>query len=130
MLNELVPLSAVFISELIWLGHISVALADDQRKVHVKLEIKKAMKAKHLSLAIAALLGAGGLWLTRSAWRTPMFHKSSMDVGSQAPHGPPKPGQMLNSPARLAPPDPNRRFADFTPEQRVQFARKGHGPGG
>ena len=39
-------------------------------------------------------------------------------------------GQMLNPPARLAPPVPNRRFTDFTPEQRVQFARQGHGPGG
>jgi hypothetical protein len=28
------------------------------------------------------------------------------------------------------PPIPNRRFTDFTPEQRVQFARQGHGPGG
>jgi hypothetical protein len=30
----------------------------------------------------------------------------------------------------LRPPDPSRRFTDFTPEERVQFARKGHGPGG
>jgi len=36
----------------------------------------------------------------------------------------PKPGHMLS------PPDPIRRFVDFTPEQRVEFARKGHGPGG
>ena len=42
----------------------------------------------------------------------------------------PKSGQMLNSPARPAPPIPNRRFTDFTPEQRVQFARQGQGPGG
>jgi hypothetical protein len=91
---------------------------------------QKTMKAKHLSLAIAALLAAGGLWFARSAWRTHAFHKSSMGVGFKTPQGPPKPGQMLNSPARLAPPDPSRRFTDFTPEQRVQFARKGHGPGG
>jgi hypothetical protein len=88
------------------------------------------MKAKHLFLAIAALLAAGGLWLARSAWRTQAFHKSNIDVGSKTPEGPPEPGQMLNSPARLAPPDPSRRFTDFTPEQRVKFARKGHGPGG
>ncbi len=113
------------------------------------------MKAKHLSLAIAALLAAGGLWLARSAWRTHTFHKSSTGVGFTVPHGAnfdpnraaslpgasqagpaagpnnrPKPGQMLNSPARLAPPEPYRRFTDFTPEQRVQFARQGHGPGG
>jgi len=107
------------------------------------------MKAKHLSLAIAALLAACGLWLARSAWRTHAFHKSSMDAGFKTPHGPnfdpnraaslpeasqtgpapgpnnrPKLGQMLR------PPDPNRHFTDFTPEQRVQFARQGHGPGG
>ncbi|HEY5909018.1 MAG TPA: hypothetical protein VJA21_00285 [Verrucomicrobiae bacterium] len=131
------------------------------------------MKAKHLFLAIAALLAAGGLWLARSAWRAHAFHQSSMGVSVKMPHGQPKPGvyvgggslstqlpasgqsnsvatmareptpateqrirdrvtsgQTLNSPARLAPPVPNRRFTDFTPEQRVQFARQGHGPGG
>src|SRR5262249_15939179 len=108
------------------------------------------MKPKHLSLAIAALLAAGGLWFAWSAWRTDQFasHKSSTGVGSKtvgepadtsnekpgenlgrgepkvSPPGQPKPGQMLR------PPDPNRRFSDFTPEQRVEFARKGHGPGG
>jgi len=112
------------------------------------------MKAKHLTLAIAALLAAAGLWLARSAWRTHAFHKSSMDVGFKtisenadtsseksgenagrrepkfASRRQPKPGQMRDTPARLAPPDPNRRFTDFTPEQRVQFARQGQGPGG
>ena len=82
------------------------------------------MKAKHLSLAIAALLAAGGLWLAQSAWRTHTFHKSSIGVGFKTSHCPPKPGQMLR------PPDPSRLFTDFTPEQRVEFARKGHGPGG
>jgi hypothetical protein len=96
------------------------------------------MKPKHLSLAIAALLAAGGLWFAWSAWRTTTFHESSkgvgfetpqgpesrMGVGSKGPNGQPNPGQMPR------PPEPNRRFADFTPEQRVEFARKGHGPGG
>src|SRR4051812_40845398 len=100
------------------------------------------MKAKHLFLAIAALLAAGGVWFLA-------FHKSGM---GEMPRGQalapssslddvrrvsepeagrehsrpssPKPGQMLR------PPNPNRRFTDFTPEQRVQFARQGHGPGG
>ncbi len=110
------------------------------------------MKAKYLFLATAALLAAGGLWLAQSAWRAHherVFHKSSTGVGLEMPHGAsfglnsaapsrrasqtglasgpnnrPKPGQ------RLRPPDPNRVFEDFTPEQRVQFARQGHGPGG
>jgi len=84
----------------------------------------KTTKAKRLFLAIAALLAVGALWFTRSAWRTHTFHKWSMDVGIEAPNGVPRPGQMLRSP------DPLRRFTDFTPEQRVEFARKGRGPGG
>jgi hypothetical protein len=113
------------------------------------------MNAKHLSLAIAALLVAGGLWLARPAWRTHAPQTSSMVAGSKTTRGPdhgpsravslpsasqtgpapgpsngPNPGQVLNPPARLAPPTPNKRFTDFTPEQRVQFARQGHGPGG
>ena len=82
------------------------------------------MKAKHLFLAIAALLAAGGLWLAWTAWRTHAPQESSMGVGLETPHGQPKPGQMPH------PPNPNRLFTDFTPEQRVQFARQGHGPGG
>jgi hypothetical protein len=107
------------------------------------------MKAKHLSLAIAALLAAGGLWLARSAWRTHAFHKSSMGVGFKTPDDPnfdpnsaaslPRASQMGPAPGpnnglkpgqMPRPPEPNRRFTDFTPEQRVEFARKGHGPGG
>lgn len=84
----------------------------------------RTTKAIRVSLAIGALLAAGALWFTRSAWRTHAFHKPSMDVGIQAPNGAAKPGQMLR------PPDPLRRFTDFTPEQRVEFARKGRGPGG
>lgn len=116
------------------------------------IENQATMKAKHLCLALAALLAAGGLWLARSAWRTPALPKSSMGAGSKTPLGAkmdpnsafplsgasqtgptlgfdprPKPGLRLQSPA---PPTPNRRFTDFTPEQRVQFARQGHGPGG
>ena len=108
------------------------------------------MKSKHLSLAIAALLTAGGLWFAWSAWRTDQFgfHKSRTRVSFQtisddaatssekpdensnrrdpkiSSGGKPNPGPMLR------PPIPNRRFTEFTPEQRVEFARKGHGPGG
>ena len=104
---------------------------------------QKTMRRKHLFLAIAALLAAGGLWLGRSAWRSDHFasHKSSIGVGFNSStgvsfktsHGRPTPGQMLHSPNpghTLAPPNPTRRFTEFTPEQRVEFARRGHGPGG
>jgi len=107
------------------------------------------MKPKYLSVAIAALLALGGWWLARLAWRAHAVQKSSLGVSIQTTHQPssdpndaaslpgasqtdpergqnnrPKPGHMLS------PPDPIRRFVDFTPEQRVEFARKGHGPGG
>jgi hypothetical protein len=93
------------------------------------------MKAKHLFLAIAALLAAGGLWLARSTWRSDhsALPKSSTDAAFKRPSDGPKAGQMLQPPKpgqMLRPPDPSRRFTDFTPEQRVEFARKGHGPGG
>ena len=107
------------------------------------------MKPKHLFLVIAALVAVGGLWLARSAWRARTFQESSLGVGSKMPPGPnpdpndaaslptasqtgptpgpnnrPRPGRMLR------PPNPIRHYTDFTPEQRVQFARQGHGPGG
>jgi len=88
------------------------------------IEFRKTMKAKHLSLAIEVLLVVGGLWFARSARRTRASHEASMDAGMQTPGGPPKPGQMLR------PPNPAQRFMDFTPEQRVEFARRGSGPGG
>jgi hypothetical protein len=82
------------------------------------------MKRKHLFLAIAALLAAGGLWLAWAAWRAHTFHKSNMAIGIKTPHGRPKPDQMLR------PPDPTRRFRELTPEQRVKLARQPHGHGG
>lgn len=94
------------------------------------------MKRKRLSLAVAALIAAGGLWFTRSTWRPNAdapsrgIDNSSMDIGVETSHDQSKPGQAPHPPARLAPPNPTRRFIEFTPEQRVEFARKGHGPGG
>ena len=90
------------------------------------------MRRKHLFLVIAALLAAGGFWLARSAWRAnpSAFREPSTATDITTPSGNPQPGQMPNPPAQLAPPDPSRRFIEFTPEQRVEFARRGHGPGG
>jgi hypothetical protein len=90
---------------------------------------QKPMKAKHLSLALATLLAAGGLWLARGTWRAHR-QRVTLEIPKAAPagaglkNGRPKPGPMPH------PPNPNQRFTDFTPEQRVQFARQGHGPGG
>jgi hypothetical protein len=83
------------------------------------------MKAKPLFVALTALLAAGGLWLAQSAYRTHASQKSSVGFGSKMPGDRPKPGQMLTSPARLAPPDPTRKFRELTPEQRVKLARQG-----
>ena len=50
--------------------------------------------------------------------------KSSMEVASKMPGARPKPRPTVR------PPNPNRRFENLTPEQRVQLARQGRGPGG
>jgi hypothetical protein len=90
------------------------------------------MKQKYLVLPIAALAIAGGLWLARSSGRLDHseVQKSSMEAKSKTSSKGSQPGEMHNQRGHLAPPNPTRRFIDFTPEQRVEFARKGHGPGG
>ena len=55
---------------------------------------------------------------------TQLTGKSRVDVGSNMSGAGPTPAHIPR------PPIPNRRFQDFTPEQRVQLARQGHGPGG
>lgn len=92
------------------------------------------MKRKHRLLALvamAALLAAGAFWFTRPG-RGPDLSASSPSLTEPSPvlEGQPGPDQTNNPRPRLAPPDPTRRFREFTPEQRVQQARKGHGPGG
>ena len=92
------------------------------------------MKQKQLilaSLAVAALIAAVGLWLARSGAGA----ERSTGVESNTAYNPTLErqanlGDTNNSRPRLAPPDQTRRFREFTPEQRVEFARKGHGPGG
>lgn len=100
------------------------------------------MKRKPLLLAlavvVAVLLATGGFRLARSVWRTTPSPTRSADVSHRSSDrqrassgvadptalGGRKPGEGLR------PPDPTRRFTDFTPEERVEFARGGHGPGG
>lgn len=106
-----------------------------QNAITERIKNEKPMKRKRLFLAIAVLLAAAGLWLARSAWRRghSAFHTSNTNAEFRIPSDRLQSGQMLNStnPGRtLAPPNPSRRFREFTPEQRVEFARKGHGPGG
>ena len=93
------------------------------------------MKTKRLSLILVALIAVGGgLWLARSARRadpSSAVSQSSTDTLFKKPADGAQAGQMSPNPGRmLRPPDPTRRFREFTPEQRVEFARKGHGPGG
>jgi len=109
---------------------------------------QKSTRMNQRLLAAAALFAAGGLWFALSAWRTSATPQSSEGRGLETSSATPQPRQIqtLHEPGgsvdsdprtndsrsdpRLRPPEPNRRFMDFTPEQRVEFARKGHGPGG
>ena len=91
------------------------------------------MRRKHLFMLslIAVLLAAVGLRLARS--RSLTFDPASGKTGSahyQTLDGRSNLEQATNRNPRLAPPEPARRFRDLTPEQRVEQARKGHGPGG
>jgi hypothetical protein len=98
------------------------------------------LKAKHLALGVLVIAATGGLWLALPFRYATMSQEDTMEVNSKGQQSA-VPGQ--NSPADLSPvphpsrtrhvpepPVPNRRFMDFSPEQRVQFARQGHGPGG
>ena len=93
--------------------------------------------------AAQAARNVDGRWTTFIA-----FHKSSMGIGFKMPRGSsydrnraslPETSQTnlalgtnnLPKPSRtLRPPNPNRRFENLTPEQRVQLARQRRGPGG
>ena len=77
------------------------------------------MKSKYLVATLAVLLALGGLWLGRTVW-----HHSTTGTGQNETHGQALPDQSLR------PPDPNRRFRDLTPEQRVQRARQPQDIGG
>ncbi len=77
-------------------------------------------------LAAVALLLTGGIWLSYSPAKVDK-RPSPLATSAQ-----PKAASTEESSARpgLHPPDATRRFVDFTPEQRVEFARRGRGPGG
>jgi hypothetical protein len=82
------------------------------------------MKARLPLIALLALLAAGGVWLAIPARREHSKPVSSemkpgTGTGPIMPADGPKDGQMLR------PPDPDRRFSELTPEQRVQLARRG-----
>ena len=83
------------------------------------------MKAKRLLLAVAALASASTLWLTQTRREpAPAETKADTRIGTELHDGQPTPAHLLQAP------DPNRRFRELTPEQRVQFARKPFGVGG
>lgn len=84
----------------------------------------KVMRMKSLLLATIAVLAAGGWWFARSTGHPEAPPAERGDARVDTP-----PDSIPGRPV-LRPPDPSRRFMDFTPEQRVEFARKGHGPGG
>lgn len=75
-------------------------------------------------MAIAAVIGAGGLWFFRPGAQT-----DQAAAGESAPER--SEAEAATNVLREArPPKPFQRFTDFTPEERVDFARRGHGPGG
>lgn len=103
------------------------------------------MRRERILLAAAVVFAVGGLWFAWSAMRGQAIEESGGALGDRAqPIAAPVPS--LGEPGADAgpetspgmarpirpprPPEPNRRFSDFTPEQRVEFARRGHGPGG
>ncbi len=90
------------------------------------------MKRTRFLTGIAAALAAGALWLVLREGdpdSTPAPEGRFQSTPAEAREAMQETGGR-GAGRMLAPPDPNRRFTDFTPEQRVEFARRGHGPGG
>lgn len=82
------------------------------------------MKTKRLLLALTVLIAAGGVWFVgRDRFRAPPTESSGSPSGASSDSaktsGPNGPGPQLR------PPDPDRKFRELTPEQRVKLARRG-----
>lgn len=79
------------------------------------------------------MLAAGALWFARSGADAEQSETENANAANaanpQISEGRPKPGRTNAGPS-ASEGDQTRRFRDFTPEQRVEQARKGHGPGG
>lgn len=83
------------------------------------------MRKKYLCSLMAVLLAAGGLWLAWVSWRVDDTRAAGAEGGLSPQTRGSENGQVLEAPARLAPPDPNRKFRNLTPEERVKLARQG-----
>jgi hypothetical protein len=79
------------------------------------------------------VLAAGALWFARSGADAEQSETESVNAANaanpQITEGRRTPGRTNAGPG-ASEADQTRRFRDFTPEQRVEQARKGHGPGG
>jgi hypothetical protein len=95
----------------VWSPEELVASSALSAKLGTNLEVQASAPA-----AAAAARQLHANWTTYLA-----FRKSILGVGFVAPHGPPAPGQALRGP------DPNERFRNLTPEQRVERARQRFG---
>lgn len=82
------------------------------------------MKKLPVLLTAAALLGVVGWWFAQPARHAQPMAPSDQTVRREIQGDASGAGHILQAP------DPTRHFTDFTPEQRVEFARRGHGPGG
>ncbi len=74
-------------------------------------------------MALGGLLAGAVVGLGWIAWQRTADPLDS-PAGGNGARGPEPSGRTP------LPPDPSRSFRDHTPEQRVDFARKGRGPGG
>lgn len=91
------------------------------------------MKRKHFYLGAVGLLAAAALWIARSggdAEQNAIESANSANAANAQITEGRRPGQTNVHGPRHSEADQTRRFRDFTPEQRVEQARKGHGPGG